>query len=349
MMAEIKRSKLFAPSRIVFYVFAILVFYFALHYIGKLKDIKDLMMQMSPFWLLLTIATQIGTYLLNALILQVLTSGKSGSAGFFVLFKMSIVIMFVNQALPTGGLSGNGYLFNQLTKRNIPKSTAFTALILETISYYVAILALLGLFYCWYLIQGMHVSPVVNYVVILGFVFYIVMTAIVLVLSNRRTIFFVLRKISRYGWIKRYIRKAGLLSLRNENQGTMQMLMENKKQILNTIILQIVIISCDLITVFALVKGFHIHMSFGLVALALLLSLVIGALPISPGSLIIYESAMTYFFTKLGAPVHAALIITLLYRFFTFWLPIPIGLVLYRNLGRTQKNDGNKARIISRK
>jgi uncharacterized protein (TIRG00374 family) len=76
-------------------------------------------------------------------------------------------------------------------------------------------------------------------------------------------------------------------------------------------------------------------MSFGLISLALLLSLVIGALPISPGSLIIYESAMTYFFTTLGAPLHAALIITLLYRFLTFWMPIPIGMFLFRTLKKT--------------
>jgi uncharacterized protein (TIRG00374 family) len=101
--------------------------------------------------------------------------------------------------------------------------------------------------------------------------------------------------------------------------------------------LQLFFIMSDIVTVWALIKGFHVDMSFPLVAFGLLLSLVIGALPISPGSLIVYESAMTYFFTKLGAPVHAALIITLLYRFLTFWLPIPIGLLVYRNLQRNRK------------
>jgi uncharacterized protein (TIRG00374 family) len=336
-MAATKTAKLFSPSRLIFYLFAILVFYFALHYIAKLKDIRNLMLQMSPFWLFLTVGAQISTYLLNALIMQVLTGKQPGTVGFLSLFKMSIVVMFVNEALPTGGISGNGYLFTQLVKRKVPKQVAFTTLILESIGYYVAILLLLGLFYGWYLIEGLHLVAVINYVVLLGFLFYVVLTAIVLVLSNRRTVFFMLRKLSKYDWIKRYIKSAGLLSLRNENEGTLQILRKNKNAIMTTIVLQLMIILCDIVTVFALVKGFHVSMSFGLVAFALLLSLVIGALPISPGSLIIYESAMTYFFTKLGAPVHAALIITLLYRFFTFWLPIPIGLLLYRNLDKTKK------------
>ncbi|MES2267507.1 MAG: lysylphosphatidylglycerol synthase transmembrane domain-containing protein [Bacteroidota bacterium] len=324
--------KLFTPARIIFYLIAVFIFYLAVHYIDKLKDIKDLMLQMSPFWLLLTIGAQIGTYLLNAYIMRGLIHRHPGSTSLGSLFKMSIVIMFVNQALPTGGLSGNGYLFTQLTKRNVPKQIAFTALMLETVSYYVAILFLISLFYGWYYLLEINVKPVISYVVILGFVFYITLTIAVLALSNRRTVFFMLRKLSKYGWLKRYIKNAGLLSLQNEHQGSSEMLRKNRGTIVDTILLQLMIILCDVVTVFALVKGFHIHMSFVLIALALLLTLVIGALPISPGSLIIYESAMTYFFTTLGAPVHAALVITLLYRFFTFWLPIPIGLVLYRNL-----------------
>jgi uncharacterized protein (TIRG00374 family) len=333
--STVLKGKLFSPSRVIFYAIAVFVFYLGVHYIGKLKDIKDLLLQMSPVWLLLTIVAQIGTYLSHAFIMQGLIGKKPRAIGFGPLFKMSIVIMFVNQVLPTGGLSGNGYLFDQLVKRNVPRQIAFTALVLESITYYAAILLLLSLFYGWYLIVTIHVTPVINYVVLLGFVFYITLTIVVLVMSNQRTVAFVIGKLSKYAWIEKQLKKASLLSSKNENEGTWAMLRKNKGAILNSIFFQLMIISCDIITVFALIKGFHVHMSFGLISLALLVSLVIGALPISPGSLIIYESAMTYFFNTLGAPLHAALIITLLYRFLTFWMPIPIGMFLFRNLKKT--------------
>ncbi|MBB6270681.1 hypothetical protein HDF26_001108 [Pedobacter cryoconitis] len=150
--------------------------------------------------------------------------------------------MFVNQALPTGGLSGNGYLFNQLVKRNVSRQIAFTALVLETISYYAAIMLLLLVFYGWYLLFEIHVTSVINYAVLLGFIFYITLTILVLVLSKIRTISFVLRKLGKFGWIKRYIKKAGLFSLKNDNEGISQMLRKNKKAILNTILLQLMII-----------------------------------------------------------------------------------------------------------
>ncbi|MBB6499019.1 hypothetical protein HDF25_001160 [Pedobacter cryoconitis] len=42
--------------------------------------------------------------------------------------------------MPTGGLSGNGCLLNQLVKQNVPRQITFTALVLETVSYYATIM-----------------------------------------------------------------------------------------------------------------------------------------------------------------------------------------------------------------
>ena len=151
-IVEIKAepNKFFTPSRIIFYVFSVVVFCFAVHYIGKLKDIEQLMMQMEPAWLFLAVSAQILTYLIYAFILKLLIKDRSGSTNYFFLFKLSIVIMFVNQVLPTGGISGDGYIFNQLIKKKISRYNAFTAMVLESISYYVAILILLIIFYTWY-------------------------------------------------------------------------------------------------------------------------------------------------------------------------------------------------------
>jgi len=292
---------------------------------------------MDPVWLFLAVLAQLFTYLIYASIIKLLVKDKPGSTNFFLLFKLSIVIMFVNQVLPTGGISGDGYIFNQLVKRKVSRYNAFTAMVLESISYYAAILILLLIFYTWYLNEAKHDTILITYTVILGFVFYVLLFVLVLIISNGRNISFAMHRLEKFSFIKRLIEKASLLSLQNENEGTFKMLGRKKRAILQTIILQLFVIMSDIVTVWALIKGFHVDMSFPLVAFGLLLSLVIGALPISPGSLIVYESAMTYFFTKLGAPVHAALIITLLYRFLTFWLPIPIGLLVYRNLQMNRK------------
>jgi len=144
--SKVNPGHFFTPSRIIFYVFCIIVFVLAIHYVGKLKDIEQLMLQMSPAWLFLAVSAQIITYLIYASILKLLLQEKAGTINFFLLFKLSIVIMFVNEVLPTGGISGDGYIFKQLVKRGVSRYNALTAMVLESISYYAAILILLLFF-----------------------------------------------------------------------------------------------------------------------------------------------------------------------------------------------------------
>lgn len=329
-----KQKSLFSPSRIIFFVVSLLVFYFGIHYFGKIKDIEALLLQMSPAWLFMTVGAQLFTYIFNAAILKTLLKKEAKVTNFLTLFKTSIVIMFVNQALPTGGISGNGYIFNQLVKRGVPGGRAFSTLVIESISYYIAFVLLLAVFYGWYMHDHTVIPYAIRYGALTGFVFYIALGIVVLIASNQRTVDFILDKLKRFGRIQRYIKKVSLLSPQKETETDSNLFAGKQKETLISILLQIGIIMADVITAYALLKGFHINISFHLITFGLLLSLVVGALPISPGSLIVYESAMTYFFTTLGVPVQAALTVTLLYRFFTFWLPIPIGLILYKNLQR---------------
>lgn len=166
-------TRFLTPSRILFYVFSIVVFYLAIHYIGKLKDIEQSLLQMEPAWLFLAVFAQVSTYLIYALIIKLLVKGEPCKTDFHLFFKLSVVIMFVNQILPTGGISGDGYIFSQLIKRKISRYNAFTAMVLESISYYAAILILLLVFYTWYLNEVTSSTILITYTVILGFVFYI--------------------------------------------------------------------------------------------------------------------------------------------------------------------------------
>ncbi len=324
--------RLFTPSRIVFYILSIIVFYLAVHYVGKLKDIKTLLLEMNPVWLLLAVACQIATYVCNALILYILLDKKTGNAGFFTLFKMSIVTLFINQALPSGGLSGNGYVFNQFLKRKVEASRTFRLLILESICYYIGMLILLIVFYSWYLSSYAASNLIITYTAIGGCGFFIFLGAVVIAISNKHTVSFIFKKFGQFGPVKRYLDKVNLISLAGKESISLNTLLSKKRNFVLAVFYQLCLIGFDFITAFAIIKGFHVQVPFTHVAFAVLLAIVIGALPLSPGSLIAYEGAMTYFLTVLGSPVHAALIVTLLFRFFTFWLPMPIGLLLYKNL-----------------
>jgi len=332
-MTKTKVKQLLAPSRLVFFFLSLIVFYFAVRHTSQLSQIKDLLLGMSSGWLLLVLVTQVLTYAFNAWILRALLNGKTGTAGFFQLFKISVVVMFVNQLLPSGGISGNGYVFNELVKRKIPAPVAFRALILETLCYYAGFLLLLGSFYAGYCFDAPIIVPYISYTVLAGFVFFCLLGTVVVIISHKRALAFLMSKLSRFRFIKRYLDKLNVQLLHADPKST-NLLHGDAKAKLSGLLLQIGILLLDAITIYALIHGLRANMSFGLMIFGFLVTLVIGSLPTSPGSLIAYEGAMTYFFHILGLPLQMALVVTLLFRFFTFWLPIPIGLFFYRNLQR---------------
>jgi uncharacterized protein (TIRG00374 family) len=66
-----------------------------------------------------------------------------------------------------------------------------------------------------------------------------------------------------------------------------------------------------------------------LVLLAFAGAAVLGMIPITPGGLGFVEVGLTGLLTISGIPASDALLATLAYRLFQFWLPIPAGLVAY--------------------
>jgi hypothetical protein len=66
-----------------------------------------------------------------------------------------------------------------------------------------------------------------------------------------------------------------------------------------------------------------------LVLLAFAASAVLGMIPITPGGLGFVEAGLTATLVIAGIPSGEALLATLAYRLFQFWLPIPAGAIAY--------------------
>ena len=66
-----------------------------------------------------------------------------------------------------------------------------------------------------------------------------------------------------------------------------------------------------------------------LVLLAYAVSAVLAMIPITPGGLGFVEAGLTATLTLAGVPSQEALLSTLAYRLFSYWLPLPAGLGAY--------------------
>ena len=85
----------------------------------------------------------------------------------------------------------------------------------------------------------------------------------------------------------------------------------------------------DYLTLVVALIAIGSHPRPSLVLLAFAASAVLGMIPITPGGLGFVEAGLTAMLTLAGIPATDALLATLAYRMFQFWLPIPAGFFAY--------------------
>jgi uncharacterized protein (TIRG00374 family) len=333
-----KAKRLVSWPNVIFLLLCCIVFYFAVHNFTELKSIKKLFSEVDPWWIAVAILSQIFTYVSTAILYYTLMNKYKDPTSVSItdLFKLSIVIVFINQIVPSGGIGGNGFLFNELSKRGISSKKAFFTIIIECLSLYIALAFLMIILPLLYIVNH-HTMPELFYIVIaFGFVLYGILAGVMTVLGNRNILHKIIKKLSRIKFLRHYLE-----SVQESPEGTFQhfgtkgpwgIYRKYPKQSLVVIAGQLGVFFADSITIFALLHGLAVHVPYIVIALGLLLTFIVAALPISPGALLVYEGAMTYFYTTMGMPFQTALVITLLFRVLSFWAPIFLGLILYKNV-----------------
>lgn len=85
---------------------------------------------------------------------------------------------------------------------------------------------------------------------------------------------------------------------------------------------------CDLAILAAVFWAVGEPVSPGLVAAGFLSAGVINTIPeVTPGWIGVYEAAMAATYTALGVPAETAVVVTLLHRLVSFWLPVAVGII----------------------
>jgi uncharacterized membrane protein YbhN (UPF0104 family) len=81
----------------------------------------------------------------------------------------------------------------------------------------------------------------------------------------------------------------------------------------------------DYAALVAALVAFGAHVRPAEVLLAYVVAQAFAIIPITPGGVGFVDAGLTTLLVLVGVPADTALIGTLLYRLFSFWLPIPIG------------------------
>jgi uncharacterized protein (TIRG00374 family) len=331
-------EKIFSWRNGIFLVLCCVVFYFVVHNFTEIQTVHTLFKQIDGRWITLAIVSQFFTYLFVALIYYLLLNSFKSKTAITLpdLFKLSIVTVFINQVVPSGGIGGNGFLFNEVTNRGVPAKKAFFTIVMECLTLYVSLAVLLIVLPLLYIVQYAALPPVFIYVIIFGFLLYGALAALMTVISVKDALHYVLRKLSRIPFLKHHLEDITFSAQDTFPEygtvGPWHIFLKYKKLSLWMMVCQWGIFFADAVTIFALLQGLHAPVSFLIISFGLLLTFVAAALPLSPGALLVYEGAMTFFYTAMGIPFGTALVITLLYRVLSFWAPMVMGLLLYRHV-----------------
>src|SRR5689334_1511758 len=109
----------------------------SLHY-SENKAFFQLLQDARPIWLLLAAALQAATYVVEGVVWRQISAAAGFELGVGSVAKISIAKLFVDQAIPSGGLSGGVMTASALESKRVPEPIIAAAVSLERASGYAA-------------------------------------------------------------------------------------------------------------------------------------------------------------------------------------------------------------------
>ncbi len=182
------------------------------------------------------------------------------------------------------------------------------------------------------------VSPKIIFAVLVGL---ISISSIIFILSRKGGKYIVwflsifsklINKIAKFSHIKNLFTPRLFKKFISDLYQYFVFLLKSKNKIPQVLFSSLLFYVGDILTFYFsfLVLGFQPN--FALLIFGYSISLVLTVFTLMPGAPGIMEASLIVIFIKLGFPAHVVLFASLLFRLFSYWLPLPIGVFSYWRL-----------------
>jgi uncharacterized membrane protein YbhN (UPF0104 family) len=293
---------------------------FAKHQSEEMAFVQ-LMFHARPAWLLVGLLLQIGTYVTDARIWQRVLYRANISRPLRSYVGLGLAKLFMDQAIPSVGLSGTLLVIRALDRRGVPRGASMAAVVIDLVSYYAAyVLALVvALGIVW--VHG-DLTPLMA---VPAGIFAPLAAAVPMALL------WASRGRALPGWLEQlpFIRP----TVRALGEAT-PAIAHDVSLITRCTGLQLAIFAFDAGTLWIMLSALGLAVNLVPVFASFMLSTLARTLGVVPGGLGVFEAVSVATLKLIGVPVAAALAATLLFRFLTFWLPMAPGLILARREAR---------------
>ena len=287
-------------------------------HLGELHEVLALLAELRWPWLAAALALQAMTYVCAAGVWQRVLARLGETRPLAGLVPLSLAKLFTDQAMPSGGLSGNILFVHAMRRRGVAAPAAMAALVVSMIGHYLANLllaALSGLALAQY--DLLH--PALTALLLAYGAFAVLLIGAVWAVASGRG-------LPRWLPGRRSPRVARLLdALARTAPGVLR-----GRVLLAVGPLQAAIVLLDAATLWVMLWALGQAVAPALVLAAFVcasLVMEMGPIPLGLGS---FEATCVTVLGLAGVPLAAALPATVLLRGFTLWLPMLPGLWLTR-------------------
>jgi uncharacterized protein (TIRG00374 family) len=318
-------------------LFALLIVFLLRNWI-EVKGAVERLQSVQPQWLALAFgAVALGFVCAGQVYGRVLaTLGFRESAPW--LTATALVTVLINHAIPAGSVAAYAFLVLSLRRRGIPPANVALVATLELLSWNGAVLLLFSYGVGYLILSGAIVTPQTYYVsvttalVILMVLLFVISRPHVTLHSWAQNIKHIADRVFGVVWTDEEV-----LQVVDEVVANRRLILEQPLRMLLLVVLQLSMFVCHSAALLAILHSLGADPAPLAVLAAYGLALIASTFVILPGGGGAVEAALTLSLGAQGVPGGAALSAALLFRLLSFWLLLPIGLILYRYLTRVQR------------
>jgi uncharacterized protein (TIRG00374 family) len=281
------------------------------------RQFVQLVAHAKPAWLLLGVLLQFGTYVVSARTLQVIIARAGISRPIWSYIGLGLAKLFMDQVVPSGGMSGTLLIVRALDRRGVPRGTSMAAIVVDLASFYAAyaVALVVALVIVW--IHG-DLTPLI---LLPAVIFAPIAAGIPVILG------LVSRGRRLAPWIQRLpVVGSGLKALTEATPS----IAHDGSLIASCAALQITIFLLDAATLWIMLIALGLSVHPAQVFASFMLSTLARTLGPVPGGLGVFEAASVATLKLMGIPITVGLAATLLFRGLSYWLPMLPGILLAR-------------------
>jgi hypothetical protein len=286
---------------------------------GEASEFARLLRHMRPAWAMAAAVLQAATYACDASIWRSVLARAGTPQPFRRIFRLSICRVFVSQAVPSGGVSGDLVVVRALERYGVPLDASMTALVINLFGFYAAfaVCAVVGAvaFYAHRAVSGPILAVVLPFalalVAIPTFILWLIRSGRASHRTGRSRIPGLGRLLDAFGRTRvDLLRERGLLG--------------------RSVVLQVATFLLDAGTLKVMLATVGCAAPIAGVFAAFILASAAELVGPVPGGLGAFEGGCIIGLRAFGVPIEAALVATVLLRGFTFWLPMIPGFFIAR-------------------